>query len=168
MTRRSFRHWRSSNWISGKVSACLHSGSHPGTKQKAPSSAGATTASNIAAARNPRTLSSRDDQSYALQVSLDRYGRTVAVCTVAGDDLGEWLVRNGLALDWPQYSKHNGLKSDIAAGPKSTSGLMHRNNPYLCSITSSARGEASAAAASQGKVRAKLLLPLSGIGQTDV
>ena len=20
-------------------------------------------------------------------------------------DLGEWLVRNGLALDWPQYSK---------------------------------------------------------------
>jgi len=22
-----------------------------------------------------------------------------------GTDLGEWLVRNGLALDWPQYSK---------------------------------------------------------------
>ncbi len=38
-------------------------------------------------------------------LSLDQYGRTVATCSVAGSDLGEWLVRNGLALDWPQYSK---------------------------------------------------------------
>src|SRR5205823_14624619 len=38
-------------------------------------------------------------------LSLDRYGRTVATCSVDGADLGEWLVRNGLALDWPQYSK---------------------------------------------------------------
>jgi endonuclease YncB( thermonuclease family) len=37
-------------------------------------------------------------------VTLDRYGRTVATCSVDGADLGEWLVRNGLALDWPQYS----------------------------------------------------------------
>ncbi|WP_346656456.1 thermonuclease family protein [Bradyrhizobium sp. NBAIM01] len=35
-------------------------------------------------------------------LSLDRYGRTVATCSAAGKDLGEWLVRNGLALDWPQ------------------------------------------------------------------
>ncbi len=34
-------------------------------------------------------------------IALDRYGRTVATCSIAGDDLGEWLVRNGLALDWP-------------------------------------------------------------------
>jgi endonuclease YncB( thermonuclease family) len=40
-----------------------------------------------------------------LPISLDRYGRTVATCLVAGVDLGDWLVRNGLALDWPQYSK---------------------------------------------------------------
>lgn len=40
-----------------------------------------------------------------LPISLDRYGRTVATCTTNGVDLGEWLVRNGLALDWPQYSK---------------------------------------------------------------
>ena len=38
-------------------------------------------------------------------ISLDRYGRTVATCSVGGTDLGDWLVRNGLALDWPQYSK---------------------------------------------------------------
>jgi endonuclease YncB( thermonuclease family) len=37
-------------------------------------------------------------------ISLDRYGRTVATCSVGGADLGEWLVRNGLAVDWPQYS----------------------------------------------------------------
>jgi endonuclease YncB( thermonuclease family) len=38
-------------------------------------------------------------------ITLDRYGRTVATCSAGGADLGEWLVRNGLALDWPQYSK---------------------------------------------------------------
>ena len=38
-------------------------------------------------------------------LSLDQYGRTVATCSVGGTDLGEWLVRKGLALDWPQYSK---------------------------------------------------------------
>src|SRR6266478_6383513 len=38
-------------------------------------------------------------------LNLDPYGRTVATCSVRGADLGEWLVRNGLALDWPQYSK---------------------------------------------------------------
>jgi endonuclease YncB( thermonuclease family) len=40
-----------------------------------------------------------------IPISLDQYGRTVATCSVGGVDLGEWLVRNGLALDWPQYSK---------------------------------------------------------------
>jgi endonuclease YncB( thermonuclease family) len=38
-------------------------------------------------------------------ISVDRYGRTVASCSVDGVDLGDWLVSNGLALDWPQYSK---------------------------------------------------------------
>lgn len=38
-----------------------------------------------------------------IPISLDQYRRTVATCTVGDIDLGEWLVRNGLALDWPQY-----------------------------------------------------------------
>jgi len=38
-------------------------------------------------------------------VSRDPYDRTVAACSVAGRDLAEWLVRSGLALDWPHYSK---------------------------------------------------------------
>jgi endonuclease YncB( thermonuclease family) len=39
-----------------------------------------------------------------IPIRLDRYGRTVATCSVDGTDLGEWLVRKGLALDWPDYS----------------------------------------------------------------
>ena len=38
-------------------------------------------------------------------VAEDQFGRTVATCSVGSADIGEWLVRNGLALDWPQYSK---------------------------------------------------------------
>jgi endonuclease YncB( thermonuclease family) len=38
-------------------------------------------------------------------ISLDQYGRTVATCSVNGTDLGQWLVSNGLALDWPNYSR---------------------------------------------------------------
>lgn len=34
----------------------------------------------------------------------DRYGRMVAVCTVAGQDIGTWLVREGWALDYVTYS----------------------------------------------------------------
>jgi endonuclease YncB( thermonuclease family) len=40
-----------------------------------------------------------------IEVDHDQYRRTVAVCTVVGVDLAEWLVKTGLALDWPQYSK---------------------------------------------------------------
>jgi endonuclease YncB( thermonuclease family) len=37
-----------------------------------------------------------------IPISLDQYRRTVATCSVSDVDLGEWLVRNGLAIDWPQ------------------------------------------------------------------
>ncbi len=40
-----------------------------------------------------------------LPISHDKYGRTVATCSTGGADLGEWLVRQGLALDWPHFSK---------------------------------------------------------------
>ena len=40
-----------------------------------------------------------------IEVDRDRYNRAVAVCTVDGIDLAELLVKNGLALDWPIYSK---------------------------------------------------------------
>lgn len=34
----------------------------------------------------------------------DRYGRSVARCLVDGIDLGDWLVNNGFALDYPTFS----------------------------------------------------------------
>lgn len=37
-------------------------------------------------------------------LSQDRYGRTVARCSRSGEDVGAWLARSGLALDWPRYS----------------------------------------------------------------
>lgn len=39
------------------------------------------------------------------QVDVDRYTRVVAFCSVADVDLGEWLVRQGFAFDWPRYSR---------------------------------------------------------------
>jgi endonuclease YncB( thermonuclease family) len=33
------------------------------------------------------------------------YKRVVAVCTVGGVDLADWMARQGLAFDWPKYSK---------------------------------------------------------------
>jgi endonuclease YncB( thermonuclease family) len=53
-------------------------------------------------------------------VSLDQYRRTVAFCSVDGVDLADWLVRNGLALDWPQYSKgsYDGAQRDAEHGGK--------------------------------------------------
>jgi endonuclease YncB( thermonuclease family) len=39
------------------------------------------------------------------QVDVDRYKRVVAFCSVDHADLGEWLVRQGLAVDWPRYSR---------------------------------------------------------------
>lgn len=35
----------------------------------------------------------------------DRSGRPVARCTARGRDIGEWLVENGWALDYPRYSE---------------------------------------------------------------
>ncbi|MCS3448614.1 MULTISPECIES: thermonuclease family protein [Bradyrhizobium] len=40
-----------------------------------------------------------------VEVDRDRYGRSVAVCSAGKVDLAEWLVRGGLAVDWPRYSK---------------------------------------------------------------
>jgi endonuclease YncB( thermonuclease family) len=40
-----------------------------------------------------------------IPISLDQYRRTVATCSVSNVDLGEWLVSDGLAIDWPEYSK---------------------------------------------------------------
>jgi endonuclease YncB( thermonuclease family) len=35
----------------------------------------------------------------------DRYDRTLSICSLAGEDLNRWMVREGLALAYVQYSK---------------------------------------------------------------
>jgi endonuclease YncB( thermonuclease family) len=35
----------------------------------------------------------------------DRYKRIVAICSVGGEDIADWLVRKGCALDFIRYSK---------------------------------------------------------------
>jgi endonuclease YncB( thermonuclease family) len=55
-------------------------------------------------------------------LNLDRYGRTVARCEVVGVDLAAWLVRGGLALDWPQYSKGR-YNMDQRAAEKAGTGM---------------------------------------------
>ena len=34
----------------------------------------------------------------------DRYKRIIARCAVAGEDMGEWMVSEGLALAYRRYS----------------------------------------------------------------
>ena len=34
----------------------------------------------------------------------DRYGRTIAACTVQGEDIEAWMARNGWALAYRRYS----------------------------------------------------------------
>lgn len=38
-------------------------------------------------------------------LDTDRYGRSIARCSVAGKDMGAWLVGNGWAMAYRQYSK---------------------------------------------------------------
>jgi endonuclease YncB( thermonuclease family) len=50
-----------------------------------------------------------------IEVDRDRYNRAVAVCTVGGTDIADWLVSNGLALDWSRYSKNGYAAPQMAA-----------------------------------------------------
>jgi hypothetical protein len=54
--------------------------------------------------------SERSGHEQATQIVVALFADTgepllVASCSVDGTDLAEWLVGNGLAIDWPQYSK---------------------------------------------------------------
>ena len=45
-----------------------------------------------------------DKEAVCTRQSLDRFGRTVAQCAAGGVDLGGWIVEQGHALDFPEYS----------------------------------------------------------------
>jgi endonuclease YncB( thermonuclease family) len=54
--------------------------------------------------------------------AIDRYRRVVAACTAGGEDLARWLVRAGLAIDWPQYSR-GAYSGDQAAASRAGAGI---------------------------------------------
>ncbi|SDH59180.1 MULTISPECIES: thermonuclease family protein [Bradyrhizobium] len=53
-----------------------------------------------------------------VEVDRDRYKRTVAVCSVGKVDLADWMVRGGLAIDWPRYSKGDYAPAEAEARGK--------------------------------------------------
>lgn len=46
--------------------------------------------------------------------TIDRYGRTVALCRADGFDLGAWMVRQGMAHAYAKYSRDYSHFEDIA------------------------------------------------------
>jgi hypothetical protein len=48
-----------------------------------------------------------------VSVSLGQYRRTVAVCSIDGVDLAEWLVRNGLALDGRHTQRASTIRPNV-------------------------------------------------------
>lgn len=73
-------------------------------------------------------------------VSRDVYGRTVATCSVGGINMGDWLVRGGLAFDWPRSSKGKYDSAQREPCPKSSISKGRRTN----SPTTSRRPKSSA------------------------
>ena len=51
-----------------------------------------------------------------IEVDCDQYKRAVAVCTVAGIDLADWMVRSGLGLDWPTSRRMKQSAPNVAYG----------------------------------------------------
>lgn len=50
------------------------------------------------------------------RLDIDRYGRTVARCRVNGEDIGGWLVREGLAFAYVRYgADYAGIERTAAA-----------------------------------------------------
>ena len=45
------------------------------------------------------------DRVVTCSTSGRSYDRVVATCTVDDTDISAWMVKQGLALDWPKYSK---------------------------------------------------------------
>jgi endonuclease YncB( thermonuclease family) len=91
----------------------------------------------------------------------DRYGRTLAICSAADEDLNAWMVREGLALAYVKYSRE--YVSDETDASKQRKGIWagafiapwdwrHRDRHTVVlgalSVPVSAQGQLSSAASS--------------------
>ncbi|MEQ6247327.1 thermonuclease family protein [Sulfitobacter sp. HNIBRBA3233] len=52
------------------------------------------------------------------KLDTDRYGRTVARCAVSGEDVGAWLVREGLAFAYVEYGRDYAALERVAEDRK--------------------------------------------------
>ncbi|MEI4233600.1 thermonuclease family protein [Roseovarius sp. D22-M7] len=87
-------------------------------------------------------------------VDRDRYGRTVARCGIAGQDLARQLVRDGLALAYRKYSM--AYAPEEAAARRAGHGLhahrMTRPEDHRRAQVSSRTGPANAGCAIKGNI----------------
>tara|TARA_R110000850_G_scaffold117196_4_gene233545 strand:- start:246 stop:737 length:492 start_codon:yes stop_codon:yes gene_type:complete len=67
----------------------------------------------VAANRLDQHIASRP--VVCVQVDIDRYRRVVARCSVGRADLGSWLVREGLAVRYPEYAGLSYVVEETAA-----------------------------------------------------
>lgn len=79
-------------------------------------------------------------------IETDRYGRTVATCTLDGQDVGRMLVRDGLALAYRKYSMAYDLdeKGAVVAGRGLHGYLMARPEDHRRAVRA-ARAQDNAA-----------------------
>ncbi|MFC5343401.1 thermonuclease family protein (plasmid) [Brevundimonas staleyi] len=68
-----------------------------------------------AAAANLLDARLRDQVVSCFEEDIDRYDRMVARCEVRGEDLGGWLVRQGLAVRYARYAGDAYLAEEAAA-----------------------------------------------------
>ncbi len=73
------------------------------------------------AARDALTKFSGDKSWTCTPVRTDRFGRSVAKCLVEGEDISKWMVRNGWALAYTQFSKD--YEADEKAARDAKAGL---------------------------------------------
>jgi endonuclease YncB( thermonuclease family) len=62
------------------------------------------------------------DKSWACHIQrVDRFGRSVAKCEVDGEDVGQWMVKNGWALSYVRFS--HAYDADEKAAREAKAGL---------------------------------------------
>jgi endonuclease YncB( thermonuclease family) len=76
----------------------------PETDQVCLDAKGARWTCGIEASNRLRALV-KDREISCADKGIDRYNRTLAICSLAGEDLNRWLVREGLALAYVHYSR---------------------------------------------------------------
>lgn len=85
----------------------------PESRQLCDTDAGPERCGQIAANRLDAHMANRSIDCF--EQDVDRYGRMVARCEIGGEDLGGWLVSEGLAVRYERYAGLAYLAEEISA-----------------------------------------------------